>query len=648
MSHRVLSGIVVALLLLTTASGQQPARQPSQPQTPTFKVEVEFVEVDVRVTDSTGNLVRDLTKEDFQIFEDGQPQTIAAFSLIDIPIEPSRPSASDAIPIEPDVRSNERRFDGRVYVMMLDDGGTRADRTARTRAAARRFIEEHLGPDDLMAVVFTFLTKPAQEFTNDKRLLLAAVDKFIGKGESLDRTLPQPVGPGIAGSSEPLFTLGNAEEVFGAVGEMATIKKVAAWLDRIPGRKKAVILVSDGNEYDPRQILADTRPSGEIGRANVSIYAVDMRGPGAVQTPLNQLNILAEDSGGFVVMDNNEIDRGFRRIVAENSAYYLLAYYSSHPRDTTFHRIDVRVRRPRVTVQARRGYMSEDRKPLRRLAAASQVSEGIIDALRSPVQLSNLRMRVFAAPFRAASQASVLVGIELVGRDLPLETNGTVEISYVAIDAKGKEHGWRTDRLRLNLQPATRERVEHGGVSAFRRIDLPPGRYRLQVAAFDPVRNVAGSVTSNLEVPDFEKATFAMSGLLVTSRSSDVLTAFADEQIKEVLPASPSASRTFPQDDEIAAFAEIYDDNIPPHQVDLVTTVRSAAGAVVFEQTEERASSERQGTHGGVYRHVARVPLTAFEPGSYVLSLEARSRLNPKLAAERRVPFTVTATEPTR
>ena len=254
-------------------------------------------------------------------------------------------------------------------------------------------------------------------------------------------------------------------------------------------------------------------------------------------------------------------------------------------------------------------------------------------------------MRVFAAPFRAASNASVLVGIELVGRDLPLETNGTVEISYVAIDANGKEHGWRTDRLRLNLQPATRQRVEQGGVIALKRIDLPPGRYRLQVAASDPVRSVAGSVISDLEVPDFKKATFAMSGLLVTSRSSDVLTAYADEQIKDVLPAPPIASRTFPQDDEIAAFAEIYDDHVRPHQVEIVTTVRSAAGAVVFEETEERASSELQTTQDGVYRHVARIPLTAFEPGPYVLSLAARSRLNPNLAAERLVPFTVTATE---
>ena len=645
MSRRGLSGVVVALLLLTTASGQQPTREPiAQPQTPTFTVKVEYVEVDVRVTDSTGNLVRDLAQEDFQVFEDGRPQTIAAFSVIDIPIEPSRPSASDAIPIEPDVRSNERRSDGRVYVMILDDFNTRSDRTARTRAAARRFIQEHLGADDLMAIVFTFLRKPAQEFTSDKRRLLAAVDKFIGD-EPPERTLPQPVSPGIGGSSEPLFTLGNTDATFSGIVGMAMVREVSAWLARIPCRKKSVILVSDGFEYDPRKtVLA----SGEIGRTNVTLYAVDMRGPGAVQAPLNQLNLLTEDTGGFVVMDNNDIDRGFRRIVAENSAYYLLAYYSSHPRDDKFHQINVRITRPGVTVRARRGYTSPDREPLRRLAADRQASEGIIDALRSPVQLTNLRMRVFAAPFRAAADASVLVGIELVGRDLPLETNGTVELSYVAIDARGKEHGWRTDRLRLSLQPATRTRVEQSGVIALKRIELPPGRYRLQVAAFDPARSVAGTVISDLDVPDFKNATFAMSGLLLTARSSDLLTAYADEQIKDVLPASPSGSRTFPRDDEIAAFAEIYDDHVRPHQVDIVTTVRSAAGAVVFEETAERASGELHTTQDGVYRHVARIPLNAFEPGSYVLSLEARSRLNPKLAAGRQVPFTVTATEPAR
>src|SRR5262245_30439745 len=130
MSHRVLSIVITALCCTATLSGQQtgPGGAPPNSQTPTFRLQVEYVEVDARVTDSKGNFVRDLTRDDFQILEDGKPQPLAAFSLVDIPS--SQPVASSAS-IEPDVQSNEHRFDGRVYVMILDDASTAPDRTAR-------------------------------------------------------------------------------------------------------------------------------------------------------------------------------------------------------------------------------------------------------------------------------------------------------------------------------------------------------------------------------------------------------------------------------------------------------------------------------------------------------------------------------------
>src|SRR4029434_24581 len=86
-----------------------PASAPPQgPQTPTFRVQVDYVEVDVLVTDQQGRFVRDLKKEDFQVFEDGKPQSVSTFSLVNIPVErPDRPLfAAEAI--EPDVESNER------------------------------------------------------------------------------------------------------------------------------------------------------------------------------------------------------------------------------------------------------------------------------------------------------------------------------------------------------------------------------------------------------------------------------------------------------------------------------------------------------------------------------------------------------------
>ena len=144
-------------------------RQPAPPQTPTFKVQVDYVEVDVLVTDQQGRFVPDLAKEDFRVFEDGKPQSVSTFSLVNIPVERADRPLFAAQPIEPDVESNERPFDGRVYVMVLDDLHTNFQRSPRVKAAARQFIERYLGANDLMAVVTTGgSTSGAQEFTEQE------------------------------------------------------------------------------------------------------------------------------------------------------------------------------------------------------------------------------------------------------------------------------------------------------------------------------------------------------------------------------------------------------------------------------------------------------------------------------------------------
>ena len=173
------AAFVAAAAVSGVGQQQQP---PPQLQTPTFKAEVEYVEVDALVTDAKGQFIRDLTKDDFQVFEDGQRQTISTFTLVDLPIEKlDRPLYAEA-PIEPDVKSNERPFDGRVYVAILDDLHTDAHRTTNVKNAMHLFIERNLGENDLMAIVHTGgRTDAAQEFTNSKRLLLAAVDKFMGR-----------------------------------------------------------------------------------------------------------------------------------------------------------------------------------------------------------------------------------------------------------------------------------------------------------------------------------------------------------------------------------------------------------------------------------------------------------------------------------
>jgi len=686
--------VFVALAAVVTAQSQQaPASQASQ-QTPTFKAQVEYVEVDALVTDQQGNFVRDLTKNDFQVLEDGKRQTISTFSLVDIPIERADRPLFSPNPIERAVQSNERRFDGRVYVMILDDLHVAAQRTARVRTAARQFIQQRLGANDLMAVIFTGgRSQDAQEFTNNRRLLLNAVDKFVG--QKLDSAVitrnTEYFRQRDVGGTGRIDDPDEQERVFKTRSMLTSLRQVADWFGGVHGRRKTMLLFSEGIDYDLTDIIrASDAPSSSAStimsdiqdaiaataRSNVSIYSIDPRGltdgsedtigvgqfadtddpiagRGIGQSGLaNELRVsqdslrqLSDQSGGFAALNRNDYSSAFERIVRDNSSYYVLAYYPpSDKRDGKFHRIEVRVNdRPGLVVRSRRGYNAPRGKPAPVNTKTGGMPQELFDAINSPLQVSGLTMRVFAAPFKGAQpNSSVLVGLELLGRDLSLETNSKVDISYMAVDTKAKIFGARTDTITMNLRPDTKARVEQTGVRVLNRIELPAGRYQLRLAARDINKTTVGSVIYDLEVPDFYKDKIAMSGLAITSLGgASMMTARPDDALKPVLPAPPVAARAFAQNDELAVFTEVYDNSgSAPHKVDIVTSVLTDEGRVLFKNEETRDSSELEGAKGG-YGYTSRVPLSEIAPGTYVLNVEARSRLGDNLTAKRQVQFTI-------
>jgi hypothetical protein len=267
-------------------------------------------------------------------------------------------------------------------------------------------------------------------------------------------------------------------------------------------------------------------------------------------------------------------------------------------------------------------------------------------ALNSPLPTTGLTLRVFAAPFKdAAPNASVVMGIELRGRDLALDANRQVEWSYVVVDASGRVRTGDTSRFTLKLAPEMKARVQSQGLRLLNRVSLPPGRYQFRVAVHDEGNDALGAVNYHLEIPDFHKAPFGMSGVLLSSKAGvATMTARADPQLQKMMPAPPVGLRAFPQNDELMAFVEVYDrGGATAHTVDIVTTVKSDAGTVVFEHDDERSSSELQGASGG-YGHLVRIPMNEFSPGHYVLTVEARSRLGQ--TATRQVGFDVTAAAP--
>jgi VWFA-related protein len=711
-NHRLRLAVLLALASVSALSaGQAPApapqpttQQPTTQQTPppTFKAEVEYVEVDALVTDEQGQFVRDLSVDDFQIFEDGRPQKITNFSLVDIPVEQVQQPLFATAPIEPDTQTNEEPFEGRVYVMIMDDLHTDALRSQRVKLAAREFIEKHLGSNDLMAVIHTGgRSEAAQEFTNNKRLLLASVDKFLGRkleSATLLKSERWFIGRDLGDNraDDPY----EQERRTHALSTLTSLRQVSEWFGGIRGRRKTIIFLSEGIDYDiydvfsntsASAILADTRDAiAAATRANVSIYAVDPRGltmlgdvdittggyadqermepatgcctgedPGTpparppnlglrslrseLQLSQDSLRTLAGETNGIAAVNSNQISEAFERIVRDNSSYYVLAYYPpSNRRDGRFHRISVRVNRPGLTVRARRGYAAP-RGNVRPRNAVAGTSPEMLETLNNPLPVSGLTMRVFAAPFKGtAPNTSVMLGVEMRGGDLNLETNNRIELSYFAVDATGKTRGGRTENVTLNFRPETRQRVQQSGMRILSRLDLPPGRYTLRVAARDNGGGAIGALSYDLEVPDYAKPPFSMSGLVLTSMLGSALpTVRGDDQLQAVLPAPPIGLRTFPQNDEIALFTEVYDrpGNVP-HRVDITATIRSNEGAVVMTLRDERSSEELEGKPGG-YGYTTRIPLGELQPGLYVLTVEATSRTG-EATARRDVQFTVT------
>jgi VWFA-related protein len=691
------SRFVLAAVLAAVAWGRPSAQQPrpadDAPQV-TFKVEINYVEVDAAVFDRQGAFVSNLRREDFEVLEDGVRQDVTAFTQVNIPIERAEPMPLQAkTPIEADVVTNARPFDGRVYLIVLDDKHTAASRTARTRKAAEQFISRYMADNDIAAIVTTSGSGGAtQEFTSNKRLLLGAVNRFMGSKirseteERLDEYRRQQGIPGqdITRVNDPQ----DMQRGYDARMALDTLTNLSNWVGSIRGRRKAIVFFSEGidyNIYDFNKREATTVQEGmrsvfaAATRSNVSIYSIDPRGltglgdetievsGGFPENPLLNLSLqsfndslrlaqdslrsLSEETGGFAAVNRNDYNDAFSRVVKDNSAYYVLGYYPKNDRrDGRFRKIEVKVNRPGLEVRSRRGYTAARGKPPAppKEAANEQASQQVREALDSPLPLPGLTLRAFAAPFKGSDKnTAVSVTVEAEGNDFGfVEKEGRLltdlELVTTAVDAGGKNRGGDRSVVNLALRPENRQRFVQTGVRVATRLQIPPGRYQLRVAARETGTGRVGSLNYDLEVPDFTDEPLAVSGIAIASASAlAISTAKVDDQFKEVLPGPPTAIRVFPQGDTLAIFAEVYDNDVKaPHVVDITTTVVSEDGRNVFKLAEERSSADLQGKPGG-YGHQARIELKDFAPGTYLLTVEAKSRAGNKPPVGRTVQFRV-------
>jgi VWFA-related protein len=690
MSNRTASALLLTTLCTGVLWAQQQAAPPAQTEPPpvTFRVEVDYVEVDALVADAQGNLVSDLKADEFEVLEDGKPQKIAAFSLVNIPIERApRPLFANR-PIELDVQTNDN-VEGRIYLLVLDDQHTDFTRTPRVKAAARRFIEQNFGTNDLAAVVFTARGEDAQDFTNNQALLLRAIDKFQGRkltGATLNR-LQNPRINQDTGNLGPGDDIDQQERAFRARSAMSTIRRLSEFMAGVRGRRKALLLVSEGvdyNIYEAVGVLGSTASSVMLDthdaiaaatRGNVSIYALDPRGlqtgsedlitqsstfpdQGAGLSTIQQelrlsqdsLRVLAANTGGFAAVNRNDLDGAFDRIVQENSSYYVLGFYSDNTRRAgRYRKLEVRVKRPGLrVVRSRNGYYeARGRRPNPPAPSPNALPTQTQEALGSPLPVAGVPMKVFAAAYKGvAPNAAVALAVEIDANALNFVEKGglfleQVDFAYTATDSRGKIVPGERHSVNLSLKPDTYERVKAAGFRLVSQVNLAPGRYQLRVAAGNR-SGKAGSVLYDIDVPDFYKVPFGMSGVSITSLSAlQGPTMKAKDPLGDFLPGPPTAMREFRAGDTLVTFAEFYENagRTPTHAVDLTAELRDEGGTVVRNVREERSSTEVSG--GGGYGFVAKLPLEGLKPGLYVLHVGGQSRLGDRPSASRDIQITI-------
>jgi len=431
-----------------TGTAQQPGGAAQAPadlsQAPTFRGGINYVRVDATVTDRKGQPVFDLKQSDFEVVEDGKPQTVDSFRLIRVD---GNPKPGDGPPRTIRSRDDEEaeaaRDDVRVFVILLDDYHVRAGNAMRMREILTRFINLQLRPMDLVAVMYPLSPASVLGFTRNLDSIANAVQHFEGRkydyqprneieqqysrypSEIVEQIRNDVVMGALKGISVRLGSLREARKSVIFVSEGFTVQLPPAMRRENAEQPAAPCVVAGQTGCNPAvgRPLAYDNPSPQeetaawfaqsdlysklrdvfdlANRNNVSVYSLDPRGMAVnefgieedvgpktdartLQVTQDTLRTLSEETDGRAIVNRNALDVGLKQIAEDASFYYLLGYNTQAPTDGKFHEIKVRVKRSGVEVRARKGFWAVTADDLAKAAnPAPEVAKPVQQALAS-------------------------------------------------------------------------------------------------------------------------------------------------------------------------------------------------------------------------------------------------------------------------
>ena len=290
---------LLALATLAIARAQAPAQNPpSPPEQPTFHIGVDAVRIDAIVTDSKGQIVTDLTADDFELKDDGRPQKVTLATFVPVASGPATPAPTQAAGAAPGatpppaIRPLARDEVQRSILVLVDDLGSSWEGLYYARKALHTFIDQSLLPTDLVALTRTGMYAGMQrQFTTDRRLMHSAVDELrwtalsrrgVEPFESIEGTGLMNVGRNGPGSGGTVDLAGGAKlsdvkEIVSGLATLSAANLTVRAMASLPGRK-AIVLVTEGIKMyegafmEPRIQAALDALWDQAARAGVVIY----------------------------------------------------------------------------------------------------------------------------------------------------------------------------------------------------------------------------------------------------------------------------------------------------------------------------------------------------------------------------------------
>ncbi len=662
--------VALSTALALAAQDQAPVSQPDGQSNFTLKVDSDLVLTNVVVRDrKTGEVVRGLNENDFQIQENGKPQKVISFDFqsVDQAAPLNEATVNGKAPntimgsMNRSATSAELR-NHRLIVMFFDLSTMQPEDLERAQDAARTYVNKQMQPADLVAVVsLNQALSLDRDFTADKQLLLHAVNSYSGtqgagfqSGTTSTTNQVEDTTAFTADESE-YNDVNTDRELFA----FADIAHSLAYINE----KKSLLYFSGGIQRDGIENQASLHAAVNAAvRANMSIYSVDTRGLEAI-SPLgdastgslrgtggyngaalqNNLDAnfntqevmatLSSDTGGKAFFDSNDFSPAFQRIQQDTSAYYVLGYRSTDSiRDGRYRRLSIKVNRPNVKIEYRPGYYAPaDYKHANKDERERQLQE----QLSSDLPATDVEVYLQAYYFRSdngvgAPRFNVPVSLIVPGSQIPFVKGGdrskaTLDIIGELKNSAGQDMAEIRQTVKLAIDDA--QQVSRKNIQYTTNFSLPLGKYHLKFVVRENQTGRMGSFETDLSLPDLKKFPLKLSSVVLSSQR------VAGQKKDDDNPLSsggftwvPNVAHVFRTDQHLYLLYEVYDPAMAAAQsggvarggMQVLTSIEFLQGTTKVFETPLVQSNALSAPARGAVSFAFDIPLDQLKAGLYI------------------------------